>query len=50
MNHRYHPEALEEYEEAIGYYQEKAGLGDRFSNVIADRESSFSFPVFDGID
>jgi len=34
MIYRYHLEALEEYEDAIKYYQEKAGLGERFSNAI----------------
>ncbi len=34
MNYRYHLEGLEEYENAIRYYQEKAGLGERFSNAV----------------
>jgi plasmid stabilization system protein ParE len=34
MKYRFHREALEEYEEAIRYYHEKAGLGERFSATI----------------
>ncbi len=34
MKYRYHLDALEEYEDAIRYYQEKAGLGERFSCAV----------------
>jgi len=34
MNYRFHLEALEEYENAIRYYQEKTGLGEQFSNAV----------------
>ena len=34
MKYRYHLEALEEFEEATRFYQDKAGLGHKFSKAI----------------
>jgi len=56
MNFRFHPEALQEFEQAVLYYDERqVGLGERFAASVVsaidsivtspDRGSILEFPV-----